>query len=73
VSIASLVHDDPRRDAVAACATRSTFEDGRGWKLVATEGGDVHVLIAGALALQALRGFRPLNPNRQERRAVVTM
>lgn len=60
-----LVHDDPRLDAAAACATRSTFEDGRGWKLVATEGGDVHVLIAGALALQALRGFRPLSPSRQ--------
>ena len=50
-------HDDPRLDAAAACATRSTFDDGKGWKLVPTGGGDVSTLIAGALALHALRTY----------------
>lgn len=64
-------HDDPRLDVAAGCATRSTFEDGRGWKLVGTEGGDVHVLIAGALALAALRAHRPRRNVNAERRAMV--
>lgn len=49
-----VLHDDPRLDAAAACATRSTFDDGKGWKLVGREGGDVTVLIAGALAMRAM-------------------
>jgi phage terminase large subunit-like protein len=50
------VHDDPRLDAAASAATRSTFDDGKGWKLVGIEGADVSPLIAAALALRALRG-----------------
>lgn len=55
----SLRHGDPRLDAAAGCATRSTFDDGRGWKLVATGGGDVSPLIAGALALRVLQTLKP--------------
>lgn len=57
-----LMHADPRLDAAAACATRSTFDDGRGWKLVATAGGDVSPLIGGALALRALQAIPPREP-----------
>lgn len=55
----TVVHDDPRLDVAAGCAIRSNYDDGRGWKLVGSRGGDVHVLIAAALALQALRGWTP--------------
>jgi len=47
----------PRLDAAAACAIRSTYQDGRGWKLVATDSGNVAPLIAAALALGALRSY----------------
>jgi hypothetical protein len=53
-----VVHDDPRLDAAAGCATRSTYDDGKGWKFTGGSAGDVHVLIAAALALASLRGFR---------------
>lgn len=49
-----VVHDDPRLDAAAGAATRSTFDDGKGWKLVGTNGADVSPLIAAALALRAI-------------------
>ncbi|HVH93973.1 MAG TPA: hypothetical protein VM688_03580 [Nocardioidaceae bacterium] len=65
------LHDDPRIDAAAACATRSTCADGRGWKLTGAKGGDVHVLIASALALQTLRDLTPRNPALTGRPAVV--
>lgn len=65
VSEDNVLHNDPRLDAAAASATRSTFDDGRGWKLIATAGGDVHVLIAAALALQRLRAYRPRASNRR--------
>lgn len=64
-----LLHSDPRLDAAAGCATRSTFDDGRGWKLVATGGGDVSPLIGGALALRALQAIPPRKP--VERRMVI--
>lgn len=53
-----LVHADPRLDAAAAGATRSTFDDGKGWKLVGIDGADVSPLIAAGLALSALREQR---------------
>lgn len=53
-----LLHADPRLDAAAAGATRSTFDDGKGWKLVGINGADVSPLIAGALALRVLRDQR---------------
>ncbi len=52
-----LRHQDPRLDAAAAVAIRSTYQDGRGWKLVATDSGNVAPLIAAALALGALRSY----------------
>lgn len=63
-----VLHADPRLDAAAAGATRSTFDDGKGWKLVGVNGADVSPLIAGALALRVLRDQRVKSSN--ERRAV---
>lgn len=51
----TLRHADPRFDAAAAAATRSTFDDARGWKFVATGGADISPLIGGALALRVLQ------------------
>jgi hypothetical protein len=51
-----VLHDDPRLDAAAECAVRSSYSDGTGWKLVpGREGGDVTALVAAALAVWALR------------------
>lgn len=60
-----IVHDDPRLDAAAAGATRSTFTDGKGWKLVGIDGADVSPLIAGGLALLAL-GEQRRNAGRRQ-------
>ncbi|WP_394279247.1 hypothetical protein [Microbacterium sp.] len=61
-----LIHADPRLDAAAETATRSTFDDGRGWKLIGTGGSDVSPLIAGALALRVLQGVRPRRAGKRE-------
>lgn len=66
-----VVHADPRLDAAAMGATRSTFDDGRGWKLVGVKGADVSPLIAAALALRVLQDQRPRRQDADERRAVV--
>ncbi|WP_307219122.1 hypothetical protein [Microbacterium sp. SORGH_AS_0888] len=50
-----VLHYDPRLDAAAAAATRSTFDDGKGWKLVGVNGADVSPLIGAALGVRALR------------------
>lgn len=63
-----LLHGDPRLDAAALSATRSTFSDGKGWKLVGIDGADVSPLIAAALAVQALRE-QPRARATSERRA----
>lgn len=65
-----LAHSDPRLDAAAAGATRSTFDDGKGWKLVGTDGADVSPLIAGGLAVSALRDQRRRR-TQSERHAIV--
>ncbi|MGL3150658.1 hypothetical protein ACSS7Z_09880 [Microbacterium sp. A82] len=62
-----LLHADPRLDAAAAGATRSTFDDGKGWKLVGINGADVSPLIAGALALRVLRDQRVSKPGNGSR------
>lgn len=68
-----VLHDDPRLDAAAQCATRSTFDDGKGWKLVGIDGGDVTFLIAAALALRALLAFPVADRTRQGGRTVLMM
>lgn len=65
----TLTHNDPRLDAAAAGATRSTFDDAKGWKLVGMNGADVSPLIAGALALRVLRAQSP----RRERSGVIVL
>jgi hypothetical protein len=65
-----LVHGDPRLDAAALSATRSTFDDGKGWKLVGIDGADVSPLIAAGLAVQALRDAPRAKTGAGERRAV---
>lgn len=65
-----LVHADPRLDAAAANITRSTFDDGKGWKLIGVDGADASPVIAGGLALQALSEQTPLSKPLGERRAV---
>lgn len=64
-----MVHGDPRLDAAAAGATRSTFDDGKGWKLVGIDGADVSPMIAAALAVKSLRE-QPREKSTSERRAV---
>lgn len=64
-----LLHGDPRLDAAALSATRSTFSDGKGWKLVGVDGADVSPLIAAALAVQTMRD-QPRSLKTSERRAV---
>lgn len=54
-----VLHDDPRLDAAAAGATRSTFKDFTGWKFTGIDGADVHVLIAAALAVRGLLTWTP--------------
>lgn len=60
-----VVHSDPRLDAAAAGATRSTFDDGKGWKLVGVDGADVSPLIAAGLALSVLREQRKAGPRQR--------
>lgn len=67
VSEGRLHHHDPRLDAAAACATRSTYDDGRGWKLVATDAGNVTPLVAGAIAVHALRNITSRTRHRSNR------
>ncbi|SDQ49741.1 hypothetical protein [Leucobacter chromiiresistens] len=59
-----LLHYDPRLDAAAQGATRSTFDDAKGWKFVGVNGADVSPLIAGALALRVLRASSPKRKGR---------
>lgn len=66
-----VLHADPRLDAAAAGASRSTFDDGKGWKLVGVDGADVSPLIAGALALRALRAQPRARVKTGTRRATI--
>ncbi len=66
-----VLHDDPRLDAAAAGATRSTFKDSSGWKFAGIDGADVHVLIAAALAVRGMSLWRPKPEGRRSGRMIV--
>lgn len=64
-----IVFDDPRLEVAGMGATRSTFDDGRGWKFVGVNGADVSPLVAAGLALRVMGDVRP-KPEKK-RRAIV--